>query len=157
MAGGANQTLFYKRSHFVAHLPVNALFTASHAWLARDREGPWRVGLTRFATRMLGDLVDHGFDTPPGTPIVPGQILGWVEGFKAISDLYGVIQGTFTGGNPALKEQLELLSKDPFGKGWLYAAEGQPDPDAMDVHAYSALLDKTIDRILEKQSGQDLT
>ena len=155
MADAAGETLFYKRSHFVTHLPVQALFTPSHAWLSRDGNGPWRVGLTRFATRMLGDLVDHGFDAAPGAPIVPGQILGWVEGFKAISDLYCVVQGTFGGGNPALREQLELLSKDPFGKGWLYMADGEPDPGALDVHAYAALLDKTIDRILEKQSGEE--
>ena len=78
------KTLHYKRSHFSTQLPVDYLYAPSHSWIARGNEGIWRVGLTKFATRMLGAMVDHGFDTPTGARVQPGQILGWVEGFKAI-------------------------------------------------------------------------
>jgi glycine cleavage system H protein len=148
------KTLHYKRSHFATQLPVDYLYTPSHAWLARQADGSWRVGLTRFATRMLGHLVDHGFEVEPGAAIEHGQILGWVEGFKAISDLYGVVRGEFLGRNPLLLEKPGLVDTDGYGRGWLYAARGEPDPKGMDVHAYRSLLDVTIDKILAKQQAE---
>ena len=149
------QTLPYKRSHFATQLPVDYLYSPSHAWIARQDEGLWRVGLTKFATRMLGEMVDHGFEAQPGSPVHPGQIVGWVEGFKAISDLFCIADGQFAGGNPALQEKISAISQDPYRKGWLYLVQGTPDPKCVDVHAYSALLDKAIDRILEKQKADD--
>jgi glycine cleavage system H protein len=149
-------TLFYKKSHFVAHLPIDYQYSPSHAWISRQPGGILRVGLTKFATRMLGELVDHGFEPGVDSPVASGQIIGWVEGFKAISDLYCTADGAFRGGNPQLKDDLELLGRDPFAQGWLYEVQGTPDPRCFDVHAYVALLDKTIDKILEKQSGEEI-
>ena len=88
---------------------------------------------------------------PAGASVGSGQIIGWIEGFKAISDIYCIAEGKFAGGNPALTEKIELLGKEPYGAGWLYAIEGKPDPRCMDVHGYLGLLDATIDKMLEKQ------
>lgn len=145
------KTLPYKRSHFATQLPVEYLYSPSHAWIARQDETHWRVGLTKFATRMLGEMVDHGFEAELGAAVQPGQIVGWVEGFKAISDLFCIADGHFAGGNPALKERINLLSKEPYGAGWLYLVRGKPDAKCVDVQSYRDILDKTIDRILEKQ------
>jgi glycine cleavage system H protein len=150
------KTLHYKRSHFATQLPVDYLYTPSHAWAARQEDGLWRVGLTKFATRMLGEMVDHGFECEPGAPVQIGQIIGWVEGFKAISDLFCVAAGEFAGGNPALKEQIALVSKDPYRAGWLYAMKGEPDPKCVDVQAYRDILDKTIDRLLAQRKGEEI-
>ncbi len=57
--------------------------------------GLWRVGFTKFATRMLGDFVEHAFEPKVGDPVTVGQTIGWVEGFKALTDLYCVADGTF--------------------------------------------------------------
>lgn len=149
------KTIHYKRSHFATQLPVDFLYTPSHAWLARQPEGAWRVGLTRFATRMLGHMVDHGIETAAGTAVQHGQIIGWVEGFKAISDLYCVVAGEFLGSNAELKQKLSLVDKDCYDAGWLYAARGEPDSKCMDVQAYRTLLDATIDKILEKQKAEE--
>lgn len=154
MNTGKPATLHYKRSHFSTHLPVDYLYSPSHAWLARRADGAWRVGVTKFATRMLGEMVDHGFELEPGAALEPGQIVGWIEGFKAISDLYAIASGQFRGGNPLLKEKIGVVNKDPFGDGWIYQIEGAPDTRCMDVTAYRAVLDKTIDKILEKQKGE---
>src|SRR5678816_2727905 len=62
MNTGAAKALHYKRSHFATQLPVNYLYTSSHAWIAEQEPGLWRIGLTKFATRMLGEMVDHGFE-----------------------------------------------------------------------------------------------
>jgi len=154
MPENAPKTLPYKRSHFATQLPLEYLYSASHAWIARHDQNTWLVGLTKFATRMLGDIVDFGFDAASGAVVKQGEVIGWIEGFKAISDIYCIAEGHFGGVNQDLKKSLELVSRDPYGRGWLYAVSGQPDPRCMDVYAYRDLLDQTIDRLLAKEKAE---
>lgn len=151
----APTTSFYKRSNFVTHLPVDFLYSPSHFWLARLETGHWRVGFTKFATRMLGEIVDVQLDKAPGAPLASGEIIGSIEGFKAISDIYCVADGTFLAANAGLKEDIERVGRDPYGAGWLYEFDGQPDERCTDLASYRALLDATIDRMLAKQSTDD--
>jgi len=150
------KTLYYKRSRFATQLPVDYLYSPSHCWIARQEGGLWRVGFTKFAVRMLGEMVDHGFEAEAGAAVAPGAIIGWIEGFKAISDLFCIAEGQFTGGNPALKEQVTVVNEDPYGAGWLYMVRGKPDSRCVDVHGYRQILDKTIDKILERQKAEEI-
>ena len=150
------KTLHYKRSHFVTQLPLDYLYSPSHCWIARQEDDLWRIGLSKFAVRMLGEMVDHGFEVEPGKPVRSGQVIGWIEGFKAISDLYCIAEGTFAGPNPLLKEQITVVNKDPYGNGWIYVIKGSPDMKCVDVQGYWAILDKTIDKILEKQKAEQI-
>ncbi len=147
-------TEFYKRSNFVTHLPVECLYSPSHFWLARIEGSRWRIGFTRFATRMLGEIVEVQWDKAEGAAVASGEIVGSIEGFKAISDVYCAADGTFAGGNPALRDDIELVGRDPYGEGWLYLVDGHPDAKCVDLAAYRAMLDVTIDRILDKQSAE---
>ena len=156
MEAGRPKTLHYKRSHFVTQLPVDYLYSPSHCWIARLDGDLWRIGFSKFAVRMLGDMVDHGFEIEPGAPVQPGQVVGWIEGFKAISDLFCIGEGTFACVNPLLKEKITAVNKDPYGAGWLYMVKGRPDAKCVDVHGYRAILDKTIDKILEKQKAEEI-
>jgi glycine cleavage system H protein len=96
---------------------------------------------------MLGETVDFGFQAKPGEAIDAGQVIGWVEGFKAIADLFCIGRGRFTGSNPALEVDPTALNQDPHGNGWLYEFIGQPDETAIDVHAYARHLDAIIDEL----------
>ena len=149
------RTLLYKRATFVTHLPVEHLYTQSHNWLSRKAEGDWRVGYTKFALRMLGELVDVKFETKATSRVEVGDIVGNIEGFKALSDIYCVGRGTFLGGNSGLTSGLECVTEKPYDEGWLYEFAGEPDNRAMDVDGYRNLLDVTIDRILEKQRQEE--
>jgi glycine cleavage system H protein len=141
--------IHYKRARFVAKLPADRLYTPWHFWIAPAGEGLWRVGFTDFALRMLGELVEHGFSLKDGDAVKLGQTVGWVEGFKALTDLYSVVEGEFAGGNPAIEKDITLIDSDPYGQGWLYAVRGRPDPKAVDAQAYTGMLDATIDRMKE--------
>jgi glycine cleavage system H protein len=154
MDDAKSRTIFFKRSNFVTHLPADALFSPSHYWLARETDGLWRVGFSKFAVRMLGDLVDQAFEVQAGATVQPGKILGWIEGFKAISDIYCVVDGIFHGGNPSLKGQLDQINQAPYGAGWLYRAAGEPDRNCMPALDYANLLNATIDRMLAQQKDQ---
>jgi glycine cleavage system H protein len=145
------RTVLYKRATFITHLPVEHWYTPSHSWMSRIEDGQWRVGYTKFALRMLGELVDVRFDLRPEAPLQVGEVVGTIEGFKAISDIYSAGQGRFVTGNPGLASHLEHIGEKPYDEGWLYQIAGEPDSRALDVDGYRALLDVTIDRILEKQ------
>lgn len=155
MPAEPRKTEFYKRSNFVTHLPADCVYSPSHFWMARQEDGRWRIGFTKFATRMLGEIVDHQFEKKPGEAICSGEIIGSIEGFKAISDIYCIAEGTFSGSNPDLRDHIEWVGEDPYGAGWLYAVEGVPDARCVDLSAYRRLLDTTIDRILEKQKTEE--
>lgn len=138
----------FKHSRFSARLPLDRLYTASHFWLKEHRPGVWRVGITRFAQRMLGDIVEMDFEVAPGDAVEVGRIVGWIEAYKAVSDLFAVAGGRFLGGNPKIKaEGPGLIDADATGEGWLYEIEGMPDPAATDAHGYAEMLRQTIDRL----------
>lgn len=148
-------TSFYKRATFVAHLPMNARYSPSHFWLSEVEPGRWRIGFTKFATRMLGEVVEVQWEKTAGDAVASGEIVGAIEGFKAISDIYCPAEGTFVTGNPGLLSDVEAVSREPFGAGWLYEIQGTPDEKCLDVNGYRALLDATIDKILEKQASEE--
>jgi glycine cleavage system H protein len=150
MDASESTSLYYKRSHFVTRLPLRYSYSPSHFWLA-DQDGVWRIGLTKFATRMLGEMVDYGFDAPVNSQVRLGQPIGWIEGFKAVSDIFCVVEGEFVRSNPDLSQNPELLDQDCYDRGWLYETKGKPDPASLDVQAYKGLLDDTIDKLVEKQ------
>ena len=139
--------IFYRRVLFRTRLLGDRLYTPSHFWVKQDSDGVWRVGLTKFASRMLGDIVEIGFDVVSGARVDIGDTLGWFEGFKARSDLYAVVAGTFRETNPLLIDRIAVVDDDRYRRGWLYSVHGAPDPQAMDMHAYARLLDDTIDRM----------
>lgn len=145
------ETLRYKRSRFATRLPVSHRYTRSHYWLRGTDDRGWQVGLTSFATRMLGDLVECTFTSVIGDPVEVGQPIGSIEGFKAISDVYAVVSGRFAGSNEALDTDITVLERSPYDAGWLYAVtrdEAEAAPDTLDVHEYVQVLDATIDRML---------
>jgi len=153
MEADESKTLYYKRSHFVTRLPLSYLYSPSHYWLS-EQNGTWRVGLTKFATRMLGEMVDYGFECAPDSPVQPGQAIGWIEGFKAVSDLFCVVDGRFGRANPELSQNPELVDQDCYGRGWLYEAQGKAVAQCLDVKGYAGLLDSTIDKLVENNKSQ---
>ena len=144
------ETLYYRRARFSTRLPRNRLYTGAHYWLQRIEAGLWRVGLTRFATRMLGDLVEYRFHPQVGQHVQIGQSIGWIEGFKAVSDVFCAVTGEFTQANPQLERNTTLLDNAPYDRGWLYEVRGEPGSDCLEVQGYINLLDATIDRMLHE-------
>ena len=155
----ALDTVRFRHAHFSARFPVAYRYAPSHFWLRPADDGAssaagagrppglWRVGFTKFATRMLGELVEMTLDVARGDTVHSGQRLGTVEGFKAVSDLYGVVDGIFSGSHAALTAEACLTHSDPYVAGWLYEVEGTPAAGTLDVHGYIALLTETIDRL----------
>jgi glycine cleavage system H protein len=147
----------YKHARFSARFPETFRYSRSHYWMSQveGEAGLWRVGFTKFATRMLGELVDSDWKVPMGGAVEPGEVIGSVEGFKAASDVYCVLTGSFAGGNDYLKQDACIVRTDPYEQGWLYAVRGEPEPDSMDVHGYIEMLDATIKRMAQTMYGDN--
>lgn len=149
----AIEEIYYRKLLFRTRLLGDRLYTASHFWVQEQDPGIWRVGLTKFASRMLGDVIEIGFDVAPGAAIAIGDCIGSFEGFKARTDLFSVAGGTFLGGNPVLIDRIGRVDDDRYASGWLYEVKGEPEPQALDLHGYAQLLDETIDRMRNSYKG----
>ena len=108
----------------------------------------WRVGFTKFATRMLGEPVEIDFEVKPDSEVAVGDVVGWFEGFKAVTDLIAPMAGCFKGSNPLLKEKVETVKSHSYTLGWLYAMQGKPGDDCFDARSYASFLDGTIDKMM---------
>ncbi|HRJ10874.1 MAG TPA: glycine cleavage system protein H [Prosthecobacter sp.] len=150
-------TVRFKHARFSARFPESYRYSRSHYWMApvEGQDGVWRVGFTKFATRMLGELVDSEWKKQEGDDLAPGDIVGWVEGFKAASDVYSVMLGAFVEGNPHLKQDACIVRSDPYEVGWLYAVRGEPEEDHLDVHGYIDHLSTIIQRMAEEGHGEE--
>ena len=147
----------FKHARFSARFPDTFRYSRSHYWMApvEGESNLWRVGFTKFATRMLGELVDCEWKPGDGAKVTPGENIGWVEGFKAASDVYCVMNGAFAGGNPELKVDACIVRSDPYEQGWLYSVRGEPEAESLDVQGYIDLLSGTIQRMAEEGHGEE--
>lgn len=148
-------TTYYKEARFTTRLPNAYSYTPSHFWIVETEAGLLRVGMTKFATRMLGDFVEFRFDVAPGEAVEVGQPIGSIEGFKAVSELYCAVHGEFQGGNASVQEHPELVDADPYDGGWLYQVRGSTGSEALDVNGYIGVLDATIERMLAESKARE--
>ena len=143
--------LRYRRARFSTRLPLDRVYSPAHFWLREIAPMTYEVGYTRFATRMLGDFVEMAFEVTHGSDISRGQTIGWIEGFKAASDIIAAADGRFLGPNPTLDSDITTIESDTYGSGWLYMVECDLPPDVLSPEEYAALLDGTIDAYMAGQ------
>jgi len=104
-----------------AFLPVDRLYLRNHMW-AMDVGATYRFGLSAYAVRLLGDLRRLEWSVPAGSQVALQQVLGTIEGSKAVSDLYAPESGTLVGFNPAVTADPTLLNSNLYDTGWLFDA-----------------------------------
>lgn len=101
--------------------PEELLFCETHEWVhLADADGGKvaTIGISAFAVEQLTDLVY--MDLPEsGKELNAGDEFGEVESVKAVSPLYTPVGGTITEVNTDLPDNLETLSTDPYGDGWI--------------------------------------
>lgn len=120
--------------------PESLRFTRTHEWVAVEKTPSGEiatVGISDFAVQALTDLVFLQLPTI-GAKVEAGQPFGEVESVKAVNDLYSPVTGTVVEANSPLVNDLEQISRDPFGAGWLIKVKlDSPLPsDLLDHDAY---------------------
>jgi glycine cleavage system H protein len=97
--------------------PQTLRYSKTHEWAHLEGE-VCTVGLTQFAVEQLTDIIY--IDLPDvDDPVLTGDSFGEVESVKAVSDLYSPVTGDIVEVNEKLLNDPTLVSKDPYGKGWI--------------------------------------
>jgi glycine cleavage system H protein len=107
----------------------------SHEWARQDGDTV-TIGITSFAVEHLSDLT---FISLPavGDTLEKGDRFGEIESVKAVSELFSPVRGEVVEVNEALEEHVELVSEDPFEKGWMIKVRTDGSaPEGMDSAAY---------------------
>jgi glycine cleavage system H protein len=105
--------------------PKTLRYARSHEWAHLDK-GVVTIGITKFAVDQLTDVV---FVELPdvGDHIFTGDPFGEIESVKAVSDLYGPVNGEVIEVNQALVEDPSMISEDAYGKGWMIKVKVEPN------------------------------
>ena len=101
--------------------PENLKYAETHEWVRVAEEGGQKmatIGISAFAVQQLTDLVFMQLPAV-GTEVRMGNEFGEVESVKAVSPLYSPVSGKIVAVNDKLPSQLETLSSDPYGQGWM--------------------------------------
>jgi glycine cleavage system H protein len=117
--------------------PKSLRFSPTHEWVSLQDDVA-TVGISKFAVDQLSDLTM--IELPAvGTRLAAGKSFGEVESVKSVSDLYAPLDGEVIEVNNEVVGNVQLLSDDPYGAGWLIKLRVS-DPSAisglMDHDAY---------------------
>ncbi len=117
--------------------PKALKYTDSHEWVHLDGDVA-TVGISKFAVDQLSDLIL--IDLPAvGKSLSAGQDFGAIESVKSVSDLYAPVGGTVVAVNPAVAADVQVLSQDPYEKGWLIKVKlTDPKADLAGLMSYDA-------------------
>jgi len=97
--------------------PKTLRYAKTHEWAHLEGDIS-TVGLTQFAVEQLTDIIY--IDLPDlDDPVQAGDSFGEIESVKAVSDLYAPVSGDVVEVNNKLENDPTLVSKDPYGKGWV--------------------------------------
>jgi glycine cleavage system H protein len=97
--------------------PKSLRFTPTHEWVSLQDDVA-TIGISQFAVEQLSDLTL--IELPAvGTRLAAGKGFGEVESVKSVSDLYAPVAGEVTEVNTEVTGNVQLLSDDPYGAGWL--------------------------------------
>ncbi|MEX0710836.1 MAG: glycine cleavage system protein GcvH [Pirellulales bacterium] len=122
--------------------PEKLLFARTHEWVRLDVDDRGAkvatVGITAFALEALTDLVY--IELPrPGRKLKAGEPFGEIESVKAVSDLYSPVDGEVVAVHEGLADELETLTSDPYGQGWMVKIKVSDEaglPRLMDYREY---------------------
>ena len=123
------------------NFPNDVKYTKEHEWIRLEGDVAY-VGITDYAQEQLGDIVFVDIQTL-GETLAADEVFGTIEVVKTISDLFLPVAGEVLEQNETLEEQPELVTKDPYGEGWLIKIKPAADADfdsLLDAEAYKALI-----------------
>lgn len=102
----------------MANTPHDLKYAESHEWARLEADGTVTIGITDHAQEALGDVVFVELpDT--GRTVAAKEAVAVVESVKAASDIYAPIGGEILETNSKVKDEPELVNKDPYDN-WLF-------------------------------------
>ena len=99
--------------------PADHLYLIEHqVWARVDDDGLVTQGITALGVRLSGEVY---MCRPKGVGVVveQGKSMGVVELAKSIVSVKSPLSGEVVAVNPRLRDEPELVHRDPYGDGWL--------------------------------------
>ena len=98
--------------------PELLLYTPKHTWARVTPEGNIRVGLSDYAQRHLKGIA-RIMTEAVDKEISKMEPFGVAETWMFMFDLYAPVSGKIVKINRKLKNEPNLINKDPYGEGWI--------------------------------------
>jgi len=99
-------------------VPGGAFLSDGHTWARIEASGQLRAGLDDFARKALGAI--EGVELPrPGQTVVRGEPLFTVTRGRISARFAAPMSGKVVQVNEALAGEPALLTRSPYGKGWV--------------------------------------
>jgi glycine cleavage system H protein len=98
-------------------VPKNLRYADSHEWASVEGD-TCTVGITQFAVEQLTEVVFVEL-AKVGKSFKQKDVFGQIESVKSVNDLYAPISGEIIAKNDAVEKDPALVSKDPYGAGWM--------------------------------------
>lgn len=133
-------------------IPEHLKYTPTHEWFLFKNK-LITVGITKFIVDELNKLLY--LDLPKvGDEILSGISFGEVESLELLMDITSPIHGEIVEVNERLFENLDILSNDPYDKGWLMkfvSTEKEPLQGFLTAKEYAAHIEKIRSTFHPKQ------
>ena len=99
-------------------LPDELYYTKDHTWARIEDDGTVTVGMDAFGAKAAGNI--EFIDLPmEDDEFESGEAFGSLESAKWVGGLLMPVSGTVIAVNEKIEDELNLLSEDPYGEGWL--------------------------------------
>ena len=100
------------------NLPEELYYTKDHTWARVEDDGTVTVGMDSFGAKAAGNI--EFIDLPmEDDEFESGEAFGSLESAKWVGGLLMPVGGTVSQVNESIEDELNLLSEDPYGEGWL--------------------------------------
>ena len=139
-------------------LPIDRPFAQNHMWVSPTDAG-YRLGLTAYAVKLLGDMRSLEWSVASDSRIERGQSIGTIEASKATSDLFAPMSGTLLEFNPAVVADPTLLNSNLYDTGWLFCMKSNDGEESLllsprEYLAHVEAVWPLAQRILKGQAGR---
>ena len=145
--------------------PSDRRYSPDHVW-AKLSGSTLEIGMTPYALEALGQLQSLRF-AALGSRVEQDSPCGEIEANKSVSDVYAPVAGVLVDVNQATLEMVELITDDPFARGWLARLDVsdsvQQFGQLLDVSGYLTLIDEGSPRAdveirqeMDQELGQEM-
>lgn len=139
-------------------LPADRLYAAEQdMWVRFEDDGTATLGTTHLMA-LHGQFMLFT-PRPVGTQVAFDRSLGVMETAKSAVAIHAPLSCRVLAANPAVERDVALITRDPYGEGWLFRVQPtQPDAERdrlMDAAAYRAWLSTKMDRFEPPASTSD--
>jgi glycine cleavage system H protein len=100
-------------------IPQGIFYARSHTWAQLEMSGIARVGLDDLLLHITG-AVSFSQLKKPGEKIKKGDLMAEIEHQGKTLRIFSPVSGEILAMNALLTDNPELLSEDPYMRGWMY-------------------------------------